>query len=90
MRPLEAARALRGVFSALLAPVSFQEVRGACPWERASCALEVVVRCPSLVEEALSSSLAGGRVEEVLASLAEVVVRRPSLVEEGVVLTSRP
>jgi hypothetical protein len=52
--------------------------------------LEVVVRCPSLVEEALSSSLAEGRVEEVLASLAEVVVRRPSLVEEGVVLTSRP
>ena len=90
MRPLEAARALQGVFSALLALVSFQGVRGAYPWERVSCALEVVVRCPSSAEEVLSSSLAEGLVEEVLASLAEVVVRRPSLVEEGVVLTSRP
>ena len=90
MRPLEAARALQGVFSALLALVSFQGVRGAYPWERASCALEAVVRCPSLVEGVLSSSLAEGLVEEVLASLAEVVVRRPSVVEEGVVLPSRP
>ncbi len=90
MRPLEAARALRGFFCALLAPVSFQEVRDVCPWERVSCALEVVVRRPSLVEGGLSSSLAEGLVEEVLASLAEVVVRRPSLVGGEVVLTSRP
>ena len=83
MRPLEAVRALRGVFCALLAPVSFQEVRVAC-------ALEVVARRPSLVVEVFSSSLAEALVEVVLASLAEGVVRRPSLVEEGVVLTSRP
>tara|TARA_B100001939_G_C16858288_1_gene580629 strand:- start:60 stop:323 length:264 start_codon:yes stop_codon:yes gene_type:complete len=83
VRPLEVDRALQGVFSALLVLVSFLRARVAC-------ALEVVVRRPSLVVEALSSSLAEGLVEEVLASLAEAVVRRPSLVEEAVVLTSRP
>ena len=69
-RPLEAVRALQGVFSALLALVSFQGVRGAYSWEWVSCALEVVARCPSLVEEALSSSLAEGRVEEVAGDYA--------------------
>ena len=83
MRPLEAVRALQGVFSALLVLVSFLPARVAC-------ALEGVVRRPSLVEEVLSSSLAEALVEGVLASLAEGVVRRPSLVVEGVVLTSRP
>ena len=83
MRPLEAARALQGVFSALLVLVSFLRARVAC-------ALEAVAHRPSLVVEVLSSWLVEGLVEVVLASLAEGVVRRPSLVEEGVVLTSRP
>ena len=84
MRPLEAARALQGVFSAPLVLVSFL-----LAW--VAYALEVVVRRPSLVAGALSSSLVEGLGEGVLASLAEVVVvRHPSLVEEVVVLTSRP
>ena len=74
-RPLEAVRALQGVFSALLVLVSFLPAR-------VSCALVVLARRPSLVEEVLSSSLAE--------ALVEGVVRRPSLVVEGVVLTSRP